>query len=565
MRRGAQRPSRHHRRHILGDVPDPLDGLTSEQLRAVTHSGGALLMLGGAGTGKTRSLAARFVWLATTTAPEAILVLTASAAAADELRARLEDALGDRAFEELAVHTVPAFCARLLHDEAQEAGLDPFVASATPADRLALLLERVDDLTLRLHDFRGNPAALLASVIARIDRLKEAMIGAAQYARWAEGLAGDDPRAEHEREFAGLYEAHDRMLAEQGSLDFGDLVLRAHALLRDRQHVRDRVAARFRHVLVDEYQELTVAQTRLVSLLAGRGPGAATLTAAGDDDQSLSRSRIPSTRDLEAFGERHPGAQTVRLERSLRCPQAILDAAAAVVTPIEDRIEKRLDGEPGGAVRFWRCENERAQAQGVARAIERALREGALPDDIAVLVRSVRNEGRAVAVALEERAIPYRLAGAAALFGHAEVRDVLAWLRLLVDPGDAGAVVRALARPPIELRAIDLARCIQIARRRKLDMVSALVAATESPQLPPEARERVLSFLKLHRSASAALDTARPDLFASSTASACAASSCSRPSPTSSRAWSSSRASGSSRRPTCGGRRRAPRASSPAI
>ena len=102
-----------------------------------------------------------------------------------------------------------------------------------------------------------------------------------------------------------------------------------------------------------------------------------------------------------------------------------------------------------------------------------------------MLVRSVRDEGQAVAVALEERAVPYRLAGAAAFFQRAEVRDVLAWLRLLVDPGDAGAVVRALARPPIELRSIDLARCVQIARRRKLDMVAALVAATESPQLRP--------------------------------------------------------------------------------
>ena len=108
-------------------------------------------------------------------------------------------------------------------------------------------------------------------------------------------------------------------------------------------------------------------------------------------------------------------------------------------------------------------------------------------------MRSVRNEGQEVAVALEERAVPFRLVGAAAFFQRAEIRDVLAWLRLLADPSDAGAVVRALARPPVELRSVDLARCIQISRRRKLDMVSALVAATESPQLPPEARERILA------------------------------------------------------------------------
>jgi DNA helicase-2/ATP-dependent DNA helicase PcrA len=165
-------------------------------------------------------------------------------------------------------------------------------------------------------------------------------------------------------------------------------------------------------------------------------------------------------------------------------------------------------------VAFWACASERAQAQAVAAEVERLIaREDVAPEDVCVLVRSVRAEGQAVAVALEERAVPYRLAGAAAFFQRAEVRDLLAWLRLLVDPGDAGAVVRALARPPVELRAIDLARVTQIARRRKLDMVAALSAALESPQIPPEARERIVNFLRLYRSAAATLDSARPDLY----------------------------------------------------
>ena len=184
-----------------------------------------------------------------------------------------------------------------------------------------------------------------------------------------------------------------------------------------------------------------------------------------------------------------------------------------------------------------------------------------------MLVRSVRNEGQAVAVALEERAVPHRLVGAAAFFQRAEVRDVLAWLRLLADPGDAGAVVRALARPPVELRSIDLARCIQIARRRKLDMVSALVAATESPQIPPEARERILGFLKLYRSASAALDTTRPDLFVHrliERLGPAPPAALRRPGRRRRAAASTSPASASWPRPTCAARRRPRRASSPA-
>jgi superfamily I DNA/RNA helicase/CRISPR/Cas system-associated exonuclease Cas4 (RecB family) len=492
-------------------VPDPLDGLTPAQREVVAHQGGPLLVVGAAGTGKTRALLARHAWLATAggLAPEQVLALTSTEAAADALRAGVEAEL-ERGFEELAVHTVHGFCARLLRDERLEAGLDPFVIPLTPADRLAMLLERVDELTLQLHDFGANPSTLLASVIARIDRLKEAMVTSGEIARWAAELPAGDERAEREREFAAVYEAHDRMLREQGALDFGDLLLHAVALLRDRPHVRARASARWRHVLVDDAQDLELAGLRLVVLL-GREHGG--LTAVGDDDCAVRRTRGAAPGNLRTLATELAGARTVHLGRSLRAPAAVLTAAQAVVAPIEGRIEKAVDAPPGGAVRFWRCTNERAQAQGVAAEIERLVRGGTAPDEIAVLVRSVRNEGQAVAVALEERAVPYRLVGATAFFQRAEVKDVLAWLRLLVDPGDAGAVVRALARSPVELRSIDLARCVQIARRRKLDMVGALVAATESPQLPPEARERILGFLKLHRAAAGALDTTRPDLF----------------------------------------------------
>jgi DNA helicase-2/ATP-dependent DNA helicase PcrA len=491
-------------------VPDPLDGLTPSQREVVAYRGGPLVVVGAAGTGKTRALRHRHAWLATAggLAPEQVLTLTSSEAAADEMRAGIEDEL-ERGFEELAVHTIHGFGARLLRDEALEAGLDPFVVPVTPADRLAMLLERVDELTLALHDFQGSPASLLAAVIARIDRLKDAMVTADEVTRWAGALPPGDDRADREREFAAVYATHDQMLRDQGALDFGDMLLAAVALLRDKPHVRARAGARWRHVLVDDAQDLELPAIELVLLLGAQHGG---VTIAGDDDCAVHRGRGGAAKNLRDLTAELPGARTVRLERSLRSPAAVMTAAEAVVAPIEQRIAKNVDARPGGAVRFWRCANERAQAQSVAAEIERLARTGVAPDEIGVLVRSVRNEGQAVAVALEERAVPYALAGATAFFQRAEVKDVLAWLRLLIDPGDAGAVVRALARPPVELRSIDLARCVQIARRRKLDMVGALVAATESPQLPPEARERILGFLKLHRSAAGALDTTRPDL-----------------------------------------------------
>src|SRR3954452_20614189 len=417
---------------------------TPRQLEAVAHPGGPLLVLGGAGTGKTTVLRERFAWLVREQglAPESILVLTVSQPGADALRERLESGL-DGGFEELTVTTVHGFCAHVLHDEALEAGLDPFATPFTPADRLAMLLERIDELPLASHDIRGNPSQLLGSIVARIDRLKDELVSHEDYGAWAEALG---PEADREREFAAIYAAHDRWLQESGTRDFGDLVLDAFRLLRTTPRVRGRVTSRFRSVLVDELQDANFAQCLLLRLLAGEH---GQISAAGDDDQAIHRLRGAAAKNLRAFEAEWPATTVVRLEESLRCPERILGAARAVAEPAPGRIPKPLRGRAGtdSAVAFWRCESERAQAQAVAAEIERLVardersgdeasgRGRLAPEDICVLVRSVRNEGQAVAVALEERAVPHRLAGAAAFFQRAEVRDLLAWLRLLVDPG----------------------------------------------------------------------------------------------------------------------------------
>ncbi|HEV2075478.1 MAG TPA: ATP-dependent helicase, partial [Thermoleophilaceae bacterium] len=443
----------------------------------------------------------------------AVLALTFSSAAAAEMRARLEAAI-EAPYEELVVSTFHGFCTRVLRDEALEVGLDPSLEPVTSADRVALLLERLDELPLRHHQIRGNPAPLAASFVARIDRLKDEMVTAAELRHYAQGLPRESDaqvaRADRELEFAEVYATHDRLLAESGALDFGDLILQAARLLHEHPHVRVRLAERFRHVLVDEYQDTNFAQSALLRLLT---QDHGNVTVVGDDDQAIYRFRGASAKNLLDFEREHPGARVVRLERSHRSGRRILTAAGAVVEPIEERIGKQLRGAAGGSVRFWRCRSERAQAQAAAREAERLVTSGVPPGQICVLVRSVKAEGQVVGSALEERALPHRLAGAAAYFQRAEVRDALAWLRLLVDPGDSGAVVRALSRPPVELRAVDIARLTQLARRRKLDMVAGVTAACEGPQLSPEGRERAAAFLKLHRAAQRAFEEMRPDAF----------------------------------------------------
>jgi DNA helicase-2/ATP-dependent DNA helicase PcrA len=459
-------------------------GEAGGRLRAAAHADGPLLVLGAAGTGKSELLARRLADLAAAgTPPERVLVIGARRATARRLRAHCE-ALLDRPYEELWVGCWDEIGERLLREHAEAAGLDPFFDVLGRAERLAVLLDRFDTLPLRRHEIRGNPAGLLARLLGRIDGLKAERVGPTTLAelagRQAEeaGDEADRETARRELEFAELYTAHDRILAESGSLDRGDVFLALDCLLVERPDVRATLAARFEQVMVDELEESTPAQRALLEGLAADNPNqlfALEADSAGEGDPSLTA----WYRDL------HPAGDAVVLERRFREPK----------------------------LRFWKCANERAQAQATAREVEHLLAGGAPADRIAVLLAEPAREGGAVAAAMEERGIPFHLAGPTALFQRAEVRDAIAWLRVLADPDDSPAAARALTRPPVELRPGDLARLTTIARRRKLDMVAGCEAALDSPQFQPEARERIQTFLKLYGTAAAVMEERRADVF----------------------------------------------------
>jgi DNA helicase-2/ATP-dependent DNA helicase PcrA len=460
----------------------------SQSEEAIRHRGGPLVIVGPAGSGKTRLVEQRFAWLVDQgLAPERIAVGAPSAGRAAALRGRIESVL-ESGYERLCVGT-PAELASLL------LGRDRDSSVLSTGDRLTMLLERIDELSLQHHDFGGSAVALFGRFVRRIDALKAELIDSAEFAAWAAQLDGVD--APSEREFAAVFQTHEQMLEEAGARDQG-------ALIRDGLKLARAQPGRFDHLLFDDVQELGFAAASLIKAL-----GEKELTVAGDPRQAARRLRAAGAERISSFaGE--AGARVIELDQSVRCPRIALSAACAVV----DGQRGNRDAGAPGVVGFWRCANRRSQAQSVASEVERLIaREGVDPGTVAVLVPSIIDEGQAIAVALEERAVPHRLVGEAAFFQRAEIRDVLAWLRLLADPTDAAAVVRALARPPIDLRSVDIARCTQIARRRKLDMVAALAAATESPQVPPEARERIRVFLKLYRSGITAIDTTRPDLY----------------------------------------------------
>ncbi len=451
---------------------------TGGRERALAHAEGPLLVLGAAGTGKTELLARRVATLvAAGTHAEQVLVLASTRATARRLRERSE-ALLEGPFEELWIGSWETLGERLLREHSGAAGLDPFFDVLGPAERLAMLLDRLDALPLRRHEIRGNPAGLLARLLARIDALKADRVGPtslAERARAAEAEAGDEAAreaAKREVEFAELYSAHDKILAESGSLDRGDVFLALDCLLVERPDVRRQIATRFEYLMVDELEETTAAQRAILGALA--------------EDNTNQLYALEDEADQAAwFRDLHPGGDAVVLEHRFREP----------------------------VLSFWSCTNERAQAQAVARAAEHLVAAGAAPEEICVVLADPARQGGAVAAAMEERGIPFHLSGAAALFQRPEVRDAVAWLRVLADPDDSAAAARALTRPPVELRSGDLARLTTIARRRKLDMVAACDAALDSPQFQPEARERIQAFLKLYGAASTAMEERRADVF----------------------------------------------------
>ncbi|MGA7397670.1 MAG: ATP-dependent DNA helicase [Solirubrobacterales bacterium] len=473
-------------------------------IRVRDHGAGPLLIEGGAGVGKSAALARRVVRLvADGLDPSRIAVITSTSNAADEHRARLE-AMIEPPYERLAVMTWEEFAASILRHNAVAAGLDPNFEVIGAAERLAMLLVKFDELPLRHHQIRGNPTGLMSGLLKRIDQLKADGITPEQLK--ADSATEPEPEAVRESEVADLITIHNGMLAELGCLDRADVCTLAAELLAGNPGITSKINEDMPHLVIDELEDLSPVRTRMLEQLV---TGSESAVMAIDESRSLigsgARQRIDETiADLPV----------ISLEESFRLGPDSIDAARAVLAGGEiSPAAGWKAGDKSGSVRFWSSGGSQAEAQAVAREVEHAIGQGADPGSIAITVGDSNRDGGVVAAALAERGVPATVGGGAALFRQPEVRDTIAWLRALADPNDAPAVTRAITRPPVELRSVDLAKLTVIARRRKLDMVTACDAALESPQISPEARQRIESFLTLYRAAAGALDGFRPDVF----------------------------------------------------
>lgn len=496
-----------------------LEGLNDEQVAAVTHGEGPLLIVAGAGTGKTQVLTRRIAWLIATkrARPEQVLALTFTDKAAAEMESRV-DTLVPYGFVGATVATFNAFCDRLVREHAVELGLTSRLRVESRAEILVFLREHLFELGLRRYLPLGNPDDHLDGLLSVFDRARNEDVTPERYLAFAEELraraAGDEDaldRAEAELEKACAYAAYERLLHQAGRVDFGSQISLALRLLRERAWVRRQVLDQYRWVLVDEFQDTNHVQFELVKSLAGERRN---LTVVGDDDQSIYRFRGAKVENLLEFLDAFPGAREVLLTRNYRSGQRILDVAHRLVKHNDpQRLEtlrgydKRLVADRTiDGVRFEGVIEHRSfatasdEAEAVASEIAGALERGeARASDFAVLARGHANLDP-FAAALRARGVRFRRVGMRGLYTRPEVLLCLNALRSLADPDDGGPVHMLLADPLFGADPVELARLGGRSRRfnRGLLGLAAQAGHGEEPIGEPT-RAAIRRFLALHR------------------------------------------------------------------
>jgi len=490
-----------------------LAGLNPEQRAAVTHGDGPLLIVAGAGTGKTQVITRRIAWLIATkrARPEEILALTFTDKAAAEMEARV-DLLTPYGLVGATISTFHAFCDRLVRERAVEIGLTAKLTVETPAEILVFLRERVMELPLSRYRPLGSPDSHLRALVALFDRARDEDVSPERYLDFAQGLereAGDDPerrdRAEAEIEKARAYGFYQRLLLEHGRVDFGAQIALALRLLRERAYVRRELEDRYRYVLVDEFQDTNHVQFELVKLLGGKRRN---LTVVGDDDQSIYRFRGAKVENLLGFLDAFPGASTIVLRRNYRSGQRILDAAHRLIRFNDpQRLEARggfdkhlvADRSALGEIEHHTFESASDEAEYVAGEIAIAIAGGVrAASDFAVLARAHAGLDP-VALALKNRGVRFRRVGMRGLYTRPEVLLCLNLLRAVASPDDGASVYMALADPLFDADPVDLARLGARARRTNRSLLMLAERAAGEDELCAGTREAIARFVELHR------------------------------------------------------------------
>lgn len=462
-----------------------VEGLNPEQAEAVLHNGPALLIIAGAGSGKTRVLTHRIAHLLASgrARPHEILAITFTNKAAGEMRGRVESLVGPEA-RGMWVATFHSACVRILRREAEAVGLTPAFSIYDSADSVNLMKLVARDLGMDPKQF---PAKSLAG---RIGRFKDELLTPAEAERMTEGAS----RFTLEHAAGRAYAPYQARLEAANAVDFDDIILKTVRLFQESPEAALRYRERFRHVLVDEYQDTNHAQYILVREIVGRDgatPSPASITVVGDADQSIYAFRGATIRNILEFEQDYPNAHTIRLEQNYRSTQTILSAANSVIANNSERRPKNLWTDAGAGERIvgYCADTEQDEARYIAEEIGTLMREhGTAPTEVAVMYRA-NAQSRAIEERFIRAEIPYTVVGGTRFYERAEIKDMLAYLAAVANENDDVATRRIINTPrrgigDVAVDAVDAgARVAKVSfgkELRRLDVVSGLTARSRA-------------------------------------------------------------------------------------
>ncbi|KGM18521.1 UvrD-helicase domain-containing protein [Corynebacterium auriscanis] len=474
-----------------GASDDLLEGLNPQQREAVLHRGGPLLIVAGAGSGKTSVLTRRIAHLLRTgVAPWQVLAITFTNKAAGEMRERVVDLVGPQA-EKMWVSTFHSMCVRILRSNANLVqGLNTNFTIYDSDDSKRLITMVIKDAGMDLKEFAPR------AVLSVISNWKNELIG--PDAALAEAQADSNP---YHINVATLYGTYQRRLRAANAVDFDDLIGEVVGILRNNPAVAEHYRRRFRHVLVDEYQDTNHAQYVLVSTLVGTGDDAGELCVVGDADQSIYAFRGATIRNIEEFERDYPNATTVLLEQNYRSTQTILTAANRVIERNQGRREKKLWTDLGDGERIggYVADNEHDEANFIVEQIDDLVdNHGYSYGEIAVMYRT-NNASRAIEDVLVRSGLPYKVVGGTRFYERREIRDIVAYLKVIDNPTDTVALRRIINTPRRGIGDRAIAQVTVHAEAQGISFSDALVDAAQGrvPLLSGRGKNAIAGFLEL--------------------------------------------------------------------
>ena len=479
-----------------------LTGLNPEQRRAVTTTDGPLLIQAGAGSGKTKTLTHRIAYLIATgqATPYSILAVTFTNKAAREMRERVASLLGQSADDRRFMPwmgTFHAICVRMLRMDGEYLGIPRSYVIFDESDKLSAIKRICKELHV---DEKAFPPRTIASYISSA---KNDMLGPKEYADTASGPAA--------RVTADIYPRYQAALKVASALDFDDLIWRTVQLLDGHKEVRVRWQDRFTHIMIDEYQDTNLAQYKLVKLLVNAKRN---LAVVGDDWQSIYSWRGADFRNILRFETDYKDCTVIMLEQNYRSTKHILDAAHGIITRNTQRSEKQLwtDAGEGRRVQIKQVMTERAEAETIMREIKSAVDSGQRRyKDFAVLYRT-NAQSRSVEETLVQYAVPYRVVGGVRFYDRKEIKDLIAYLRLLYQPEDRVSFERIANVPARAVGAKSLENFIGWTIANGLTLEHALATVQECDSLTPKAKKALADLHDILVSFRAQLDELAPDV-----------------------------------------------------